>query len=80
MPKVLPWEPVAMASLSYATSKLSSLEPSLQVTTFLSWSIASASAAKYLFCTEHNVLEYLELSLQHDRYAYPEEPARQICH
>ena len=59
---MLPWEPVAMASLSYFTSKLSSLEPSLHVTTFLSWSIASASAEKYLFCTLHTAscpLRYL---------------------
>ena len=39
-----------MANLSYATSKLSSLLPLLQVTTFLSWSTASASARKNLFC------------------------------
>ena len=63
MPKVLPWDPVAMASLSYATSKLSSLEPSLQVTTFLSWSIASASAEKYLFCKVHNALAGFKLPI-----------------
>ena len=53
---MLPWEPVAMASLSYFTSKLSSLVPSLHVTTFLLWSIASASAEKYLFCSMHTAL------------------------
>ena len=75
MPKVLPWDPVAMASLSYATSKLSSLEPSLQVTTFLSWSIASASAEKYLFCRMHDIFAYLNLDLPHIMLRYTHSDA-----
>mmetsp|Transcript_6647 Transcript_6647/g.19501 ORF Transcript_6647/g.19501 Transcript_6647/m.19501 type:complete len:245 (+) Transcript_6647:551-1285(+) len=47
MPKVLPWAPVAIASLSYSTSN--SLPSAWQITTCLSGSTSLALAVKKLF-------------------------------